>query len=487
MPVKCHLRFWIVFAALAPMFLTACSEKPEYLHTYTTRGVILSLPGERVTQEFIVHHEEIPEYVSINGSIGMNEMAMPIPVPDPSILEGIEIGDKVELVFGERFEPDHTMGLVSITKLADDVELNLGKTSSGQKRSSDTPHDSEAEGFVPIFDGKSLDGWDGDMRYWSVENGAIVGQFSEANPLAANTFLIWRGGDGDESGGILGDFELKFEYRISEGGNSGVQYRSEETGDFGMKGYQADIHHGPRWTGICYDEHGRGVLADRGQSVVVESEDRRLIVDRFGEREALMMWIDHEDWNEYHIAAYGNRLLHKINGVRMSEVVDLDNANREQDGKIGLQIHRAVPARVEFKNIEIKRRDAVKRSLPAGPMELTDLVGIWDSTSITPGGDFQVWGEVDRLRLVVEEAETTSNPYGDGLYNVALFEKRTGEDTWARTADSQPGGVTISDAGQVMLRLGPIGSHILIEVVATEEGVELHHSGSVANVVRICD
>ncbi|MEO0477176.1 MAG: DUF1080 domain-containing protein, partial [Planctomycetota bacterium] len=145
--------------------------------------------------------------------------------------------------------------------------------------------------------------------------------------------------------------------RISEGGNSGVQYRSQEEDNFGMKGYQADIHHGPRWTGICYDEHGRKVLADRGQSVVVEAGQKPKVVEQFGDRDKLMESIDLAGWNEYHIIAKGNRLTHKINGVRMSEVLDNDEAERDLKGLLGLQIHRSTPVKVEFKDIRLKALD----------------------------------------------------------------------------------------------------------------------------------
>ena len=331
---------------LALLFTLVAGCGPGYEHTYTTRAIVLSLPGERVTQEFIVHHETIPEYVSINGSIGMNEMAMPIPVPDRSILEGIAVGDKVELTFGECFEPDHKMGLISITKLPADTRLNLGETTSNPgPQAADEDH-----GFVAIFNGKTFDGWEGDMRYWSIREGVIVGQFTKENPLEQNTFLIWRDGE-------VADFELRFEYRISEGGNSGVQYRSQETEGFGMKGYQADIHHGPKWTGINYDEHGRKVLADRGQSVVVEANERPRVVEQFGDAVELMQAIDLHGWNEYHIIAKGNRMIHKINGVRMSEVLDNDEADRELKGLLGLQIHRGTPVKVEFRKLRLKTNE----------------------------------------------------------------------------------------------------------------------------------
>lgn len=353
MPATPHRRFsiFLLFLLAGPLLsLPGCSRGIAYEHVYTVRGIVITLPGEKATEEFIVHHEELPEYISINGSKGMREMAMPIPVPDRSVLEGIKVGDKVELVFGENLRGNRGMGVISIKKLPADTALNLSTTRSTGPKAADE------QAFVSLFDGKSLDGWEGDPRYWSVQDGHVVGQFTADNPLEQNTFLIWRGSDSaGDARGELGDFELKFQYRISAGGNSGVQYRSQQTEGFGMKGYQADIHHGPRWTGICYDEHGRKVLADRGQSVVVEAGEKPRVVDQFGDKAELMQHIDLDGWNEYHIIAKGNRLIHKINGVRMSEVLDNDEAERELEGLLGLQIHSGAPVKVEFKKLLLKQ------------------------------------------------------------------------------------------------------------------------------------
>ena len=79
----------------------------------------------------------------------------------------------------------------------------------------------KAKGFVKIFDGKTMKGWDGDTVFWRVENGSFVGEVTAAKPLKTNTFLIWRGG-------LPTNFEFVAQYRISPEGNSGVQYRSEE-------------------------------------------------------------------------------------------------------------------------------------------------------------------------------------------------------------------------------------------------------------------
>ena len=74
----------------------------------------------------------------------------------------------------------------------------------------------DAAGFVPIFDGKTLEGWEGDLTFWRAENGAIVGETTAEKVVKVNNFLIWRGGK-------LKDFELKVEFRLS-GTNSGIQY-----------------------------------------------------------------------------------------------------------------------------------------------------------------------------------------------------------------------------------------------------------------------
>ena len=95
-------------------------------------------------------------------------------------------------------------------------------------------------GFTPIFNGTSLDGWEGKPEFWRVENGAIVGQTTAENPTKGNTFLVWRQG-------LVDDFELALQFRLT-GGNSGVQYRSREFADVGpfvVGGYQGDFEAGP--------------------------------------------------------------------------------------------------------------------------------------------------------------------------------------------------------------------------------------------------
>src|SRR5688572_31344042 len=118
----------------------------------------------------------------------------------------------------------------------------------------------DTAGFEQIFDGKTLNGWEGDPKYWRVENGCLVGEVTPETLLKQNSFIIWRGG-------TTRDFELKVDYRVSARGNSGINYRSVEVPGqrWVLKGYQADIEGQDRWTGQVYEERGRTFLAMRGQ------------------------------------------------------------------------------------------------------------------------------------------------------------------------------------------------------------------------------
>ena len=206
------------------------------------------------------------------------------------------------------------------------------------------------DGFVKIFDGKTLNGWDADTSFWRVENGVIVGQVFPGKPLKTNTFLIWRGGQ-------PADFEFKAEYRISPEGNSGVQYRSEELKDIphALKGYQADIDGADQYTGQNYEERGRGFLAMRGQKVVLKANEKPMVTGSVGDSDSLKALIKKGDWNEIHIIARGNKMQHFINGVLMSEAVDEDSANSKSSGLLGMQVHVMSKMKVEYRNISLKK------------------------------------------------------------------------------------------------------------------------------------
>ncbi|MCL6103868.1 MAG: DUF1080 domain-containing protein, partial [Bacteroidetes bacterium] len=208
----------------------------------------------------------------------------------------------------------------------------------------------DKEGYVRIFDGKTLRNWDGDSTYWKVENGNLIGTVSPATILKRNTFIIWRGG-------LPADFELKVDYRISEGGNSGINYRSEEIPDlpFALKGYQADIDGANRYTGQNYEERGRTFLALRGQKVVLENGKKPIIESAIANSDSLKQYIKKDDWNEVHLIVKGNRMQHFINGVLMSDVTDNDSINRKFKGLLGVQVHVGPPMKIEYRNFRLKQ------------------------------------------------------------------------------------------------------------------------------------
>ena len=179
------------------------------------------------------------------------------------------------------------------------------------------------DGFMPLFDGKSLAGWEGDEKLWKVESGMLVG---DSPGIKRNEFLATRK--------RFANFELRLEFRLRDGvGNSGIQFRSKRVADSSeVSGYQADI--GEKYWGCLYDESRRNKILVQAP---VELEE--------GLRK--------DDWNSYLIRAEGNHITLSLNG---RQTVDY----REEDGEIAaagiiaLQVHAGGPLRVEFKNLRIR-------------------------------------------------------------------------------------------------------------------------------------
>ena len=204
-----------------------------------------------------------------------------------------------------------------------------------------------------LFNGKDLTGWSGDPRFWRVEDGVIVGETTADNPTEENTFLIWEGG-------TVEDFHLSFDFRLT-GGNSGVQYRSKDLGNWAVSGYQGDLDAENMWTGMLYEEQGRGIVARRGQRVVIEGDDSTEtfnVVGSVGDADSLAAEIDLDRWNTYEIIARGNHLVHKVNGNVTAEVTDNQEAKRADSGILAFQIHRGPPMKIELRDITLDRLDA---------------------------------------------------------------------------------------------------------------------------------
>ena len=208
-------------------------------------------------------------------------------------------------------------------------------------------------GEQSLFNGKDLEGWDGNPIHWSVEDGAIVGVNTKENPTKGNTFLIWKGGN-------LKDFDLTLECKI-DSGNSGIQYRSfikpGEHDGWRIGGYQADFESGDKYSGICYGEAFRGILCMRGdRTTLSRDQSGKLVksVEKIGETTKLGLSIKKKDWNTYRIVADGFRFEHYINGEKMCELIDNDEKERRAEGLLAFQVHAGPPMKVYFRNIVLK-------------------------------------------------------------------------------------------------------------------------------------
>ncbi len=210
------------------------------------------------------------------------------------------------------------------------------------------------EGFTSMFNGQDLAGWDGVKELWSVKDGAIVGQTTTEVPAKENSFLVWTNGQ-------PGDFEMRCSFKLTPGSkagfaNSGVQYRSKvvKPSYWVVAGYQADMEAGPTYTGILYEEKGRGILAKRGEKVVIHADGKKEVVGSFGDSAELEAGMHKGDWNDYVIIAKGNHLQQFIDGKQMIDVVDEQTEKAATSGVIALQLHAGQPMKVEFKDLRIK-------------------------------------------------------------------------------------------------------------------------------------
>jgi hypothetical protein len=223
-------------------------------------------------------------------------------------------------------------------------------------------------GFKSIFNGKDLSGWDGNKDFWSVRDGALTGQTTAAKPVEANTFLVWKGGE-------PANFELRLKFRLTaqnekKWGNSGVQYRSKvlDAAKFVVGGYQADLDSPFRYTGMLYEERGRGILMNPGQKIRISPPDGSADAKKGkGKAKAKIDVLATTasaaeieaayklgEWNELRVVANGNHLQHFLNGKLTADVTDTDPAAAAKSGVIALQLHKGEPMTIQFKDVQLK-------------------------------------------------------------------------------------------------------------------------------------
>lgn len=216
---------------------------------------------------------------------------------------------------------------------------------------SKSPTPSADNKFQTILTDSTLNQWTGKDGYWRFEDGVLIGEITPDNILIENTFFIWEGNTGH-------DFELKADFRISQKGNSGINYRSEAVKgkEFMLRGYQADFDGSHKYTGNVHEERGRSTLARRGEIAHLMNGTSSEILARTGTQESLLSKIDTTEnaWNQYHIIARGNSIIHLINGQIMTILMD-DGASKSVGNKLGFQLHLGPPMKVEFRDIQLKK------------------------------------------------------------------------------------------------------------------------------------
>jgi hypothetical protein len=200
------------------------------------------------------------------------------------------------------------------------------------------------EGFQAIFNGKDLSGWEGSPDLWSVEDGCLTGVTDGS--LKYNRFIVWKGG-------VLKNFELRVQVKVTPGGNSGLNYRSKVRPDLGeevVTGYQCDVvSNRAEYNGILYEEKGRRILAHTGEKVVIDAEGQPWVVGKLPVKEFAA-----GEWHDYRVVVEGNHHRHWIDGEPTVDVVDLDEKNRALEGILGVQVHVGPAMKIQYRNFFVK-------------------------------------------------------------------------------------------------------------------------------------
>jgi hypothetical protein len=182
-----------------------------------------------------------------------------------------------------------------------------------------------ADKAVSLFDGKSFDGWEGNLDVFRIEDGAIVGG-SLSKDVARNEFLCTKK--------EYGDFELRLKFKLlGKGANAGVQIRTKRIPDHHeVSGYQADL--GDGYWGALYDESRRNKILAAPKAGTLDKVLKK------------------DDWNDYRIRCEGKRIQLWVNGVATVDYTEKDEGIAEK-GVIAVQIHGGPPSEAWYKEISV--------------------------------------------------------------------------------------------------------------------------------------
>ncbi len=233
-----------------------------------------------------------------------------------------ELGGPLDPLKGE-----FTASTVPHPEAAANVGANIGK-----------------DGFVQVFDGKTLRHWAGDSQYWSVEDGALTGKTDGS--LKMNRFITWKDA-------TLRNFDLRVKVKVTPGGNSGIQYRGTSRPDLGLDivtGYQCDVvANNPNYNGMLYEEKGRRILSHTGEKVIIDPQGQPWVVEKMPVKE-----FEAGEWHDFRVLVKGNHHQHWIDGHKTADLIDLDEKGRKLEGVLAVQVHVGPAMKIQYKDFKVK-------------------------------------------------------------------------------------------------------------------------------------
>ena len=238
--------------------------------------------------------------------------------------------------------------------------------------------------FRPTVQWQKPQRWEGDPKYWSVQEGAITGVTDGS--LKMNRFLTWKGS-------TIRNFDLQVSVKVSPGGNSGIQCRGTSRPDLGLDivtGYQCDVvANTPKYNGMLYEEKGRRILSHSGEKVIIDPDGQPWVVGQLPFKEFAP-----GEWHDYRVLVRGNRHQHWIDGHPTADLIDLDENGRTLEGVLAVQVHVGPAMKVQYRDFKIKHLpdDLLLQKAEDHPIP-DDAYGVRPQGKLPEGWKAPVYGE----------------------------------------------------------------------------------------------
>lgn len=379
----------------------AGAEPPATYQGRSLKGIVAdAAPADWRTETFHEHfavRNRIPAFEGIRNQ-------------DFKYVRYIDHGN-YEFLHDLKRDPDELVNLAGDSRYADTLRKMRQRTTDqvaqyggplapldGKFTASTEPHpiasaavgtNPDADGFVRIFDGKTLRGWEGDAQFWSVEDGALTGVTD--GTLKSNQFITWKDS-------TIRNFDLQVKVRVSPGGNSGIQYRGQSRPELGLyvvSGYQCDVvANTPQYNGMLYEERGRRILSHTGEKVVVDENGQAWVVGTMPVQEFAA-----DAWHDFRVLVNGNHHQHWIDGHPTADLVDLDPHGRKLEGVLAVQVHVGPPMKIQYKDFRIKHLpDDVPLLQPQDVVIPPDAYGVRPQGKVPDNWQPPIYGTGDLKR-----------------------------------------------------------------------------------------